>query len=494
LEAILDSAVGAIITIDERGTVHSFNPLAERMFGYAPSEVVGKRVAMLMTEPDRSEHEPCLTAFFATGRKKAIGTRREFTGRRKDGTEFPFEVSVAEVRSTQGRFFTAILHDITERKRVEHELRRSEERYRQLVANINDALIVDDEQGRLTYANGRFFELFGFSADDLLSIRTEDYVAPAYHEKLRDFHERRMRGEEVPRQFEYEGRRRDGSSLWLEACVTPVTKDGVVIGTQSLIRDATARKRAEEQLRHREAELAHATRLSAVGELATGIAHELNQPLATIVNYAESARLRLDQDPGSSSEETGVRLEKIAAEAKRAGEIIHRMRHLLRNKEPQWSVVDLNECATVIADLIKSEARLKGVSVRLRLADDNPAVSGDGIQIQQVILNLVRNGMDAIAERPADRDTLTITTELVADGLVRCSVGDSGGGLSDDGFDRLFEPFNTTKSDGLGLGLSVSRWIIEAHGGQITAARRPGGGALFSFVLPVIRGMDYGGR
>jgi two-component system sensor kinase FixL len=234
--------------------------------------------------------------------------------------------------------------------------------------------------------------------------------------------------------------------------------------------------------------------LSAVGELATGIAHELNQPLATIVNYAESARLRLDQDPASGSKETSVRLEKIAAQATRAGEIIHRMRHLWRYKEPQWSVVDLNECATVIGELIKPEARLKGVSVRMRLADENPAVSGDGIQIQQVFLNLVRNGMDAIADRPADGHTLTITTELVDNALVRCSVCDSGAGLSDDKLDSLFEPFNTTKSDGLGLGLSVSRWIIEAHRGQISAARRPGGGAVFSFVLPVVPGDDHGGR
>lgn len=166
----------------------------------------------------------------------------------------------------------------------------------------------------------------------------------------------------------------------------------------------------------------------------------------------------------------------------------------MRNREPQRSVVDLNECATVIAELIKPEARLKGVSVRIRLADDNPAVSGDGIQIQQVLLNLVRNGMDAIAERPADGHTLTITTELVGNGLVRCSVCDSGVGLSDDKLDSLFKPFNTTKSGGLGLGLSVSRWIIEAHGGRISAVQRPGGGAVFAFVLPVVGGDDHGGR
>ena len=144
--------------------------------------------------------------------------------------------------------------------------------------------------------------------------------------------------------------------------------------------------------------------------------------------------------------------------------------------------------------MIKSEARLKGVSVTTRLAHENPAVSGDGIQIQQVLLNLARNGMDAIAERPADGHTLTITTELVGNGLVRCSVCDSGVGLSDDRLDHLFKPFHTTKRSGLGLGLSVSRWIIEAHGGQISAARRAGGGTVFSFVLPIVRGDDHGGR
>ena len=241
----------------------------------------------------------------------------------------------------------------------------------------------------------------------------------------------------------------------------------------------------------------------------------------------------------------------------------------MRAKEPQSSVVDLNECASIIAELFKPEARLQGVSLRTRLAADVPAVSGDAIQIQQVLLNLVRNGMDAVAAQPADGDELTITTELVDTGQVRCSVCDSGGKpearlqgvslrtrlaadvpavsgdaiqiqqvllnlvrngmdavaaqpadgdeltittelvdtgqvrcsvcdsgvrLSDDKFDGLFEPFFTTKSGGLGWGLSVSRWIIEAHGGRISAARGAGGGAVFSFVLPIVRGDDHGGR
>ena len=607
LRSILDSADDGIVIIDERSTIQSFNPAAERIFGYERSEVIGNRVEVLMPDPYRSEHESYLTAFFSTGRKKAIGTRREVKGRRKDGAEFPLELSVAEVHSTQGRFFTAILHDIserdlyenapdmlgavdaasgailscnrtlltatgyskseligrhiselyhpdcetvrqsvfqsflrlgevrdaelqlrrkdggkidvslnvsavrdgrgnvvrsrsiwrdiTERKRMQEELEQSERRFRTMFESAGIGMALDDEDGRLLETNAAFQQMFGYTAEELEGKSFLDLTHPDDVDLGWKLFQELVAGQRDCFHLEKRYLRQDGAVLSGLVTVSAIRDSaGRFQHGVAMVEDITERRRAEQELRHREAELAHATRLSAVSELATGIAHELNQPLATIVNYAESARLRLARDPGSGSEETAIRLEKIAAQAKRAGEIIHRMRHLLRDREPQWSVVDLNECATVIAELIKSEARLKGVSVTTRLAHENPAVSGDGIQIQQVLLNLARNGMDAIAERPADGHTLTITTELVGNGLVRCSVCDSGVGLSDDRLDHLFKPFHTTKRSGLGLGLSVSRWIIEAHGGQISAARRAGGGTVFSFVLPIVRGDDHGGR
>jgi C4-dicarboxylate-specific signal transduction histidine kinase len=219
-----------------------------------------------------------------------------------------------------------------------------------------------------------------------------------------------------------------------------------------------------------------------MGEMASGFAHELNQPLAAIVNYAKGAVRRVNQDVIASSELMPV-LEKIAVQAERAAAIIRRIRAFIRKEEPEHAVIDLNKEIRETAGLITAEAERAGVQLTLRLDETLPRVSADAVQIEQVIVNLVRNAIEAISEANSPVRRITLSTGRVTPSAAEIAVEDTGPGLPQMGRDRLFDPFFTTKADGLGLGLSISQGIVEAHGGRLTAAPRPDGGAVFCFTL-----------
>jgi two-component system sensor histidine kinase TtrS len=272
--------------------------------------------------------------------------------------------------------------------------------------------------------------------------------------------------------------------LWLlrtEHLVARRTRE-LSYANAELEREAAERRRAEAEARARQSELAHVHRLNTMGEMASGFAHELNQPLAAIVNYAKGAVRRVNQDVIASSELMPV-LEKIAVQAERAAAIIRRIRAFIRKEEPEHAVIDLNKEIRETAGLITAEAERAGVQLTLRLDETLPRVSADAVQIEQVIVNLVRNAIEAISEANSPVRRITLSTGRVTPSAAEIAVEDTGPGLPQMGRDRLFDPFFTTKADGLGLGLSISQGIVEAHGGRLTAAPRPDGGAVFCFTL-----------
>ena len=246
--------------------------------------------------------------------------------------------------------------------------------------------------------------------------------------------------------------------------------------------DVTERKRAEEAARQHQAELTHVLRVTSMGEMAAGLAHEINQPLTAIASYAQGSVRRLRANPPQVEPVLAV-IDDIAAEALRAGEIIRRLRSLIRKEAPRQDWVDLNEVVGEVVRLLEPEARQHGVTVRVHADARLPALVADRIQIEQVILNLVRNAVDAMREVEGRRE-LDIRTAAVGDDAVELSVRDSGPGLSAALLEHIFEPFFSTKSAGLGMGLSISRTIIEAHQGRLWATSSVGGGANFHFTLP----------
>jgi len=357
LQAFLDAAPDAIITINGRGEIVSANPATEELFGYARTELKGRNVSMLMPSPDRERHDEYLRRYLETGETRSIGSGREVVARRKDGETFPAQLSVSEFEAHGGKYFTGMLHDISER--VE----------------------------------------------------------------------------------------------------------------------------AEDKQRAMFSEHAHASRVVALGEMASSIAHEINQPLTAIVSYADASRKLIDT--GDCDDETlSHALKQISEQGKRAGQIIRRLREFVRKKEPRRSEIDLIELIKEAVALTAHDADRYGISVVFDLQAQPSMAMVDRLQIEQVILNLVRNGIEAINDT-GRRDGEIRIGNRVENGCVYIAISDNGAGIDPAGLDSVFEPFVTTKDTGTGLGLSISQSIAEAHGGALSLEPNSGCGVTFTLMLPM---------
>ena len=253
--------------------------------------------------------------------------------------------------------------------------------------------------------------------------------------------------------------------------------------------EITERRRAEELARQRQAELAHVSRLSTMGEMASGIAHELNQPLTAIVNYTNGC-LRQLRSEAANDDELVSAMERIAGQAERAVEIIRRLGNFVRRREPKRSSVNINDAVQEVLRFVQPDAGQHGITVRINLSEGLTPVPADEIQIQQVILNLFRNGVEAMENGDPQRRVLTVETSAADGNAVKVTIRDTGCGLTDEVLDKLFDPFFTTKPHGMGVGLSISRTIIDAHGGRLWATRNADRGATFTFTLPGANGGD----
>lgn len=359
LKSILDTAPDAMIVIDERGTVESFSPSAEQLFGYAASEVVGRNVKMLMPSPNREAHDSYIDRYVKTGERRIIGIGRVVSGLRKDGTTFPMDLSVGETSVSGKRIFTGFIRDLTERAEADR--------------------------------------------------------------KIAQMHQ----------------------------------------------------------------ELTHVARLSEMGQMGSTLAHEINQPLTAITNYLRAGRRMLEAQRTPGVERILETMDKATAQAQRAGEIIRHLRQFTEKRETERHDEDINEVVREAITLGLLGARSSGVNVRTKFSPDKPVALVDKIQVQQVVVNLVRNALDAMVN--AEQKELTLATRL-RDGMVVIAVTDTGSGLSKEVADRLFKPFVTTKEKGMGVGLSICRQIVEAHGGSIAIETPERGGASFVFTFPAAAG------
>jgi two-component system sensor kinase FixL len=358
LQSILDTVPDAMIVIDEQGLIQSFSLAAERLFGWTAAEVRGENIKMLMPQPYAAQHDAYLDRYRTTGERRIIGIGRVVVGRRKDGSDFPMELSVGEMRSSDRRYFTGFIRDLTERQQTESRLQ--------------------DLQG----------------------------------------------------------------------------------------------------------ELVHIGRLSALGEMSSALAHELNQPLSAVGNYINGLRRMVASGAEQALVQDG--LEKASAQVLRAGEIIRRLRDFVQKGETDRRIESLSKLVEEASALALLGAREAEIHVSIRLDPTIDRVLADRVQIQQVLLNLIRNGVDAMTGVPDRR--LTISSAPSPDDMVELSVADTGEGLSPEVLDRLFQPFVTTKKHGMGVGLSICRTIVEAHGGRIWTEPNTPRGAIFRFTLAVVKG------
>ena len=374
-----------------------------------------------------------------------------------------------------------------------HELARTrellEDREARLSAILDttvDGIITIDERGIIESVNAATERIFGYTGDELVGNNITMLMPSPYREEHGAYISRYLRTGE-PRIIgigrEAEGQHKDGRRFPIDLAVSEVRVGGSRLFT-GLVRDISARRRAEDEARRRSADLAHAARLSTIGELTSGIAHEVNQPLTAMVNFAEAC-LRMLRSESADTRKLEDALGQIAAQGQRAGHIIRHLRRLARKGESERVEIALNHLVRELLDLVSNELRASGIALHLMLDESLPGVKCDRIQVEQVVLNLVRNAMDVLEAGPVQGRELTIRTRAETGGIIELTVEDTGEGLGADGGERIFETFFTTKADGLGIGLPISRTIIEDHGGRLWASPRPGGGAIFHVTLPV---------
>ncbi len=365
-----------------------------------------------------------------------------------------------------------------------HEaVRESEARYRILAEAAQDLIFVLTPDARLEYINSYAADRFGFDVDAVTGRHVDEFFPPEVAAgQRRSILRVCTTGEavDVERLTPF-----PTGHTWLSTRLVPV-KDaaGNVTAVLGVSRDITKHKTTEAAAAALRDQLAHVTRLGTLGELTSALAHEINQPLTAITANAEASRRWLDQEPLDRAELSAT-LDDIATDALRAGAIIHRLRSLVRKLPAEYRPVDLNALADEVISLVADDMRLKEINVRVDLAADLPPVSGDRVQLQQVLLNLLVNAIEAIAQT-GDMAAGEIALQTArADGEVAVSVVDNGVGFDPVGVASMFDPFMTTKAEGMGMGLSISRTIAEAHGGRLWATRNPEGGATLHLRLPV---------
>ena len=356
LRSILQTVPDAMLIIDERGRIESLSTTAEHLFGYAAAEIAGKNIKMLMPAPYREQHDGYLKRYLTTGERHIIGIGRVVTGQRKDGTTFPMHLTVGELRSSDGHYFTGFIRDLTEQQ--------------------------------LT----------------------------------------------------------------------------------------------EDRLKELQSEVTHMSRFTALGEMASTLAHEMNQPLTAIANYLKGCHRLLERMDGDSTAVLRDAVDKAADQALRAGDIIRRLREFVARGESDRRVESLPKLIEDASTLALIGAKEAGVTVSFRLDPQAELVFADRIQIQQVLVNLIRNAVEVMAEVSTRRD-LEIATLSSSGETIEISVSDTGTGLAPEVAAHLFQPFVTTKRKGMGLGLSICRTIVEAHGGRIWVDAKPEGGTTFRFTL-----------
>lgn len=374
-----------------------------------------------------------------------------------------------------------VMLDITELRRAEQELRASEQRFRTFVDYAADAFFLFDDHAAVLDVNRKACETLGYSREELIGKHPSDFDLALDEESIERLRQRMLAGETVT--FETRHKRKDGTSFPVEVRGGQFEQGGRRY--LSLVRDITERKRAEERLLQLESDLAHMNRLSIMGELTASLAHEILHPIGTARNNARAGMRLLEMSPPNLIEVKEA-LGCVVRDADRAKDVVGRVRDHIRKAPPQRDVFDLNEAIHEVIVMVRTALDRNRVSVRAGLMEQMASVRGDRVQLQQVMLNLILNAVEAMSSDNEGTRELSIRTETSQMGGILVRVRDSGPGIESQHFDQVFEPFYTTKTGGIGVGLSICRSIVDAHGGRLwTEANQPRG-AVFQFTLPAV--------
>ncbi len=467
LRSIIDSAVDGIIVIDAKGRIDAFNRGAERLFGYPEAEVLGRNVNMLMPSPDHEAHDGYLSQYLDTGAATIIGVGRQVTGRRRNGTTFPLHLSVGEMSIQGERKFTGMLHDLSERMRLDEELRASEARWRSVIDSAVDGIVVIDAHGRIESFNPAAEQLFGYEEGEVVGRNVNMLMPSPYHEEHDTYLARHVAtgvqkiigtGREVT------GLHRDGNTFPLHLSVGKTTAGGEQRFT-GILHDLSAHVRIEKQLREQ-------TSLAKLGEMAAVIAHEVKNPLAGVRGAIQIIGTRLPKGSKDASIVT-----EIVSRIDTLNELMKDLLLFARPPQPKLAVVDIGDLVTTTANLLRGDPVFEQVEV---IVGGQPALAlGDAELLKIVFVNLLVNAGHAMQ----GRGTIQVSLASIAD-ICQIAFADEGPGIPADVLEKIFTPFFTTKVRGSGLGLPTVRRLIEAHQGTISIACPSAGGTVVTVRLP----------
>lgn len=394
--------------------------------------------------------------------------------------------AIATVVLAQAFTIAGLLINRHHRQRAEAQARSNQEAQGLLAAIVetsDDAIIRKDLNGTIITWNRGAERLFGYPAAEAIGHPITLIVPPSQMPEELEILEQARRGEPI-HNFETVRRHKSGRIILISIAISPIfDAAGRVVGASKICRDITSMKEAETEIRKQRAELAHVSRVSTLGQLTSALTHELNQPLGAILRNADAAELFLQDDRPNLPEVRAI-LADIRKDDLRAGQVIERMRTLLKRRTLVSNPVDLHEVVEDTVILLRPDLLTRQVKLTLVLPERLPVVMGDRVHLQQVLLNLILNALDAMNGNPTDDRELIVRVNVENTNRLEVSIQDCGTGLTPGDLSQLFEPFYTTKPNGMGMGLAISRTIIEAHGGKIRAENNPGRGAAFIFTLP----------
>lgn len=483
LNLLIDGAEDyAIYMLDPDGKVTIWNHGAERLKGWTEAEMVGQSADLFYSAEAVAAGKPA--SVMAEARDRGW-MEMEGLRVRKDGSTFLGHISLTSLWNPDGslRGYAAIVRDITEQRAAEAALRSSEAHLRSILSTVPDAMIVIDERGAIISFSAAAERLFGYSEADVAGLNVSMLMPSPDRDRHDGYLERYLQTGE--RHIIGIGRvvfamRKDGSTFPMELAIGEATGEGRRLFT-GFIRDLTDRQQTQAKVEQLQSELIHIARVSAMGTMASTLAHELNQPITAVTNYVETIRDLMSNAALNPRDLPEIReaLEDTAFEALRAGHIVRRLRHFVARGEVEKTVESLpnliNEAAAF--GLMGAAA----VETRFDIDHEAATVLVDKVQIQQVLVNLFRNAVEAMAA--SQRRILTVSTAPDQPGFVRVTVADTGPGIPPGVKGELFKAFVSTKADGMGLGLSICQTIVEAHGGRIWMEPAGGGGAQFHFTL-----------
>jgi two-component system sensor kinase FixL len=480
LRSVVNNVVDGIITIDQHGTITTFNPAAERIFGYSAPEVVGRNVKMLMPEPYHSEHDGYIAHYLDTGQARIIGIGREVLGRRKDGSTFPMDLAVSGFRLGDERFFTGIVRDITGRKLGEADLREAEERMRSVVNHVIDGIITIDASGTVESFNPAAERIFGFTAAEVIGHNVKMLMPEPYHGEHDGYlagYIRTGQAKIIGIGREVVGKRKDGSTFPMDLAVSEFR-----LGDRSyftgIVRDITQRKRAEEELQETAADLVRSN--IDLQQFAYVASHDLQEPLRAVAGCVQILQRRYQGQLDARAEEL---IRHAVDGASRMQTLINDLLAYSRvgTHGKGFEPTDCNALlSTALANLSASITESGAVVTQ----DELPNVLADGGQMMQLFQNLLSN---AIKFRGAERPELHVGVRRGSGEWV-FTVRDNGIGIERDYFDRIFVIFQRlhTRNEypGTGIGLAICKKIVERHGGRMWVESEPGKGSTFCFTIP----------